>query len=156
MNEKTDSVYWLLPILLGFIGGIVMYFVLLDKNPQTAMKGLKVGILITVVPLILFVAVTAVAGSDMMLSPVEKVFMFNAGVERCNALEYSADQIVCFDEIVGKYGTSLDKMEYKDYRADEVRLNNAWDNYVLKYMEQCGTTYACEQKAWAIADDLYP
>ena len=47
---QINGSYWLLPILLGAIGGIVMYLATKDINYPVARKGLLVGLYLSFVP----------------------------------------------------------------------------------------------------------
>ena len=51
---QVNGSYWLLPILLGAIGGIAMYLATKDINYPVARKGLLVGLYITVAPVAIF------------------------------------------------------------------------------------------------------
>ena len=46
-HNKSDA-WYLLPILFGVIGGIIMYFVIHDENHKMAKKGFYVGLFLTV------------------------------------------------------------------------------------------------------------
>ncbi len=53
-NEKGASPLWLLlSVLLGVIGGIIVYVALRDKDPRLAKKGLLLGLTITIVAVLL-------------------------------------------------------------------------------------------------------
>jgi len=47
-NDESNTI-WILPILLGWIGGVIMYFVLKDEDKERGLKGLYVGIVISVI-----------------------------------------------------------------------------------------------------------
>jgi len=55
-NEKVSAAWWLLPIFLSWIGGLIGYFVLKDRNRSTATHILIFGIVWTFVGIIFFVA----------------------------------------------------------------------------------------------------
>jgi hypothetical protein len=59
-TEKRASAWWyLLPIFLGFIGGIVMFFVLKDEDRGRAKGGLKLGIILTAIGFVLWLIIVA-------------------------------------------------------------------------------------------------
>ena len=48
--EKTRSNFWfLLPIILGLIGGIIAYFVLRQDDPKKAKNCLYLGIILAII-----------------------------------------------------------------------------------------------------------
>ena len=53
-HEKTRSNWWyLLPILVGLIGGIIAYWVLRHDDPKKAKKCLYTGIVLAIVGIII-------------------------------------------------------------------------------------------------------
>ncbi len=56
-EERTRSNWWfLLPILVGALGGIIAYFVLRRDDPQKAKKCLYLGLGLTALQLVLNIA----------------------------------------------------------------------------------------------------
>lgn len=55
--EKVSFLYWLLPVLLTWLGGIIAFFLVRKKNPKQAKSMLITGIVLTVV----FIAAGAAA-----------------------------------------------------------------------------------------------
>jgi hypothetical protein len=54
MSVKGPSKAWyLLPIFLGIIGGLIMFFVIKDEDRNMAKKGLILGIILTAVGVVL-------------------------------------------------------------------------------------------------------
>lgn len=50
MSEiKQSKAWWLAPIFLGWLGGLLMWLALKEENKPMAKKGLIVGIVLTVV-----------------------------------------------------------------------------------------------------------
>jgi len=47
-SSESDMI-WILPILAGVIGGVIMYFILKDEDIDRAKLGLYVGIIISIV-----------------------------------------------------------------------------------------------------------
>lgn len=43
MARKTSWLWWLLPIFLNIIGGVIGYFILKDKDPKMAKNLLLLG-----------------------------------------------------------------------------------------------------------------
>ncbi len=48
LPSSPSIMIWILPILLGVIGGVLMYFILKDEDKDRAQHGLIVGIMISV------------------------------------------------------------------------------------------------------------
>jgi|TARA_B110000211_G_scaffold127754_1_gene146774 bacteriorhodopsin len=57
--EKPSKIWYLVPILFSILGGIVMYLGVKDRSPEMAKKGLIVGILISVIPILAYIAIFA-------------------------------------------------------------------------------------------------
>jgi len=53
--KAPSKAWYLLPIFLGGIGGLIMFFVLKDKNRRLAEKGLLLGIIMYIVVFILLI-----------------------------------------------------------------------------------------------------
>ena len=52
-EPRKDTILWyLLPVLLSFIGGIIIYFVFRKKNPFLAKWGLIVGVIFGVIAIL--------------------------------------------------------------------------------------------------------
>ncbi len=64
--EKVSALWWLLPILLTWIGGLIAFFMLRGKSPKAAKAMLITGIAITVGAFLLGVA--AAFGLPLLLS----------------------------------------------------------------------------------------
>jgi len=52
VQGKPSAAWWLLPIFFSFIGGIISWVCIKDRDPRMAKNTLILGILITVVPII--------------------------------------------------------------------------------------------------------
>jgi FtsH-binding integral membrane protein len=48
-GKKASGWWFLLPIFLTFVGGLIMYFALRNKDRQMAKNGLKLGVIMFVV-----------------------------------------------------------------------------------------------------------
>lgn len=59
-NESNTKLWYLAPIFLGILGGLVMYLVLKDTNPKMAKKGLVVSIAIILAFVVGYVAIIAI------------------------------------------------------------------------------------------------
>ena len=46
-RKKISSTIWILPILLGFVGGLIMYFMVVDDDKDKAVQGLFMGTTLT-------------------------------------------------------------------------------------------------------------
>ena len=56
--EKRRSNWWyLVPIFIGLIGGIIAYFALRRDDPQKAKKCLMVGIILTLINIVVNIAI---------------------------------------------------------------------------------------------------
>jgi len=53
MAEKPSAAYWLLPVFLSWIGGIIAWAVTKDKDPKMAKNMLILGLVLTVVYVII-------------------------------------------------------------------------------------------------------
>jgi hypothetical protein len=61
-QETPSKAWYLVPIFFSILGGIVMYLGVKDRSPEMGRKGLIVGILMTVIPIIVyFVILSAIA-----------------------------------------------------------------------------------------------
>ncbi len=57
-EETRRSAWWyLLPILLGIIGGVIAYFVIKQDDPIKAKNCLKLGLVLLIIDIILGVSV---------------------------------------------------------------------------------------------------
>ena len=54
-TKSHSGMWYLAPIFLGILGGIVMYLVIKDDDPKMAKKGLIVGLILTAVSVIAYV-----------------------------------------------------------------------------------------------------
>ena len=48
--EKSSKLWYLVPIFLGIIGGLIAFLILKKDNPKLAKRCLIVGILLTILP----------------------------------------------------------------------------------------------------------
>ena len=46
--KKPTAAWYLMPIFLGWLGGLIMYLVLKDENKSMAKNGLIIGIVLTI------------------------------------------------------------------------------------------------------------
>ena len=61
VKKPTSSAIWILPILLGFVGGLIMYFIIMNDDKPKAQNGLVLGIVLTIITgLIYFIFFAAV------------------------------------------------------------------------------------------------
>ena len=51
--EKSSRLWYLVPIFLGIIGGLIAYLILKNDDPKLAKRCLIVGILLTIIPVII-------------------------------------------------------------------------------------------------------
>ncbi len=62
-TRRVSGAWWLLPILLGWLGGLIAWAVNKDADPRTARMMLITGIVISAVGFLLLIAVTSQSGS---------------------------------------------------------------------------------------------
>ena len=56
MQVKSRSSFWfLLPIFFNIIGGVIAFFVIREDDPKKARNCLYLGIILTVIPFLLFI-----------------------------------------------------------------------------------------------------
>ena len=68
-QEKTRSSLWyILPIFIGIIGGVIAYFVIKQDDPIKAKNCLKLGIIMLILNITLFIALTAIYGLEEVLT----------------------------------------------------------------------------------------
>jgi len=60
-TKRRSCAWYLLPIFLGIVGGVIAYFTIKEDDPKRAKCCIYLGILFTVGPIIVF-AVMAAAG----------------------------------------------------------------------------------------------
>jgi hypothetical protein len=66
IERKNPSKAWyLLPIFLGILGGLAMYFIIKDDNRQMAKNGLILSIILTFVGIIVAIIANVVLLSTM-------------------------------------------------------------------------------------------
>jgi len=53
--KSHTNAWYLAPIFLGIIGGLIMYLVLKDDNPKMAKKGLVLSIVLVIVGVLLYI-----------------------------------------------------------------------------------------------------
>ena len=54
LEDNPSKMWYLLPIFISWIGGIVMFFVLRKRNFPMARNGLIIGLLVTIIPIVFF------------------------------------------------------------------------------------------------------
>ena len=52
-NNKSSNLWYLLPIFIGFLGGIIAYFILRNKDPKKAKYCFYVGLILAIIGLLL-------------------------------------------------------------------------------------------------------
>jgi len=58
-EKRASAAWYLLPIFLWFIGGLIMFFVLKDEDRGRAKGGLKLGIILTAIGFALWLLIIA-------------------------------------------------------------------------------------------------
>jgi len=68
MSDKPSAAWYLAPIFLGVIGSAIMWYVLKDEDhpdsPKMVKKGWVIGIVLTVIPLIVWIPMMLVIPWD--------------------------------------------------------------------------------------------
>ena len=83
-TEKRASAWWyLLPIFLGFIGGIVMFFVLKDEDRGRAKGGLKLGIILTAIGFALWLLIIELLRPQFLLQQLLPIITLNRSGQWC-------------------------------------------------------------------------
>ena len=55
--RRASAAWYLLPIFLGIIGGVIMWLALKSEDPRKAKKGLIVAVIVYVIALAVFLAI---------------------------------------------------------------------------------------------------
>jgi len=77
-ESKVSKAYYLLPIFLSFIGGLIMYFIVKDRNKAMARNGLLLGLSITVATFVIgYLAAAMMPISAPNESPLSLVSPFS-------------------------------------------------------------------------------
>ena len=65
---KEDPTEWwyIVPILFGIIGGLIMYFAVKDDNKKMANEGLVIGIITMIIGIIIWIFIVGAEFSHMM------------------------------------------------------------------------------------------
>ena len=58
-NTNRSGLWYLLPILIGIIGGVIAYFVIKQDDPIKAKNCLKLGIILLIINIILVISLSA-------------------------------------------------------------------------------------------------
>ena len=59
-KNRGSNIWYLLPIFFGLVGGMAMFFVLKDEDRQLAKNGVKLGAILTIVPIIIVASLWSV------------------------------------------------------------------------------------------------
>jgi hypothetical protein len=57
-NTNRSGLWYLLPILIGIIGGVIAYFVIKQDDPIKAKNCLKLGIILLIINIILGISLS--------------------------------------------------------------------------------------------------
>ena len=63
---KPSAAWWLLPIFLNWLGGIIAWLGVKDRDPRMAKNCLILGIILTVVPIAIGILFTSIASLPYM------------------------------------------------------------------------------------------
>lgn len=66
--KRRSGMWYLLPIFLSIIGGVIAYFVIKEDDPKKAKNCLYLGIALTIIPIAISITIAAagIAASPMM------------------------------------------------------------------------------------------
>lgn len=56
-SKRPSKAWYLLPIFLSIIGGLIMYFVLRNEDRKMARNGLILGVILTVAGIVISIAI---------------------------------------------------------------------------------------------------
>jgi Trk-type K+ transport system membrane component len=62
-RHASGACYYLVPIFLGIIGGVIMWLALRKEDPRKAKKGLIVAVIVYFIALAIFLAIAAFLAS---------------------------------------------------------------------------------------------
>ena len=65
-KNRGSMIWYLLPIFFGFLGGMAMFFVLKDENRQLAKNGVKLGAILTIIPILIIVLLWSVLFASLL------------------------------------------------------------------------------------------
>jgi hypothetical protein len=65
-KNRGSNIWYLLPIFFGLVGGMAMFFVLKDENRQLAKNGVKLGAILTIVPILIIVLLWSVLIASLL------------------------------------------------------------------------------------------
>ena len=67
-TKRRSGAWYLLPIFLSIIGGVIAYFVIKEDDPKKAKNCLYLGIALTVIPIAISIVIgdAGMAASPMM------------------------------------------------------------------------------------------
>jgi heme/copper-type cytochrome/quinol oxidase subunit 2 len=65
-KKRGSNIWYLLPIFFGLVGGMAMFFVLKDENRQLAKNGVKLGAILTIVPILIIVLLWSVLIASLL------------------------------------------------------------------------------------------
>lgn len=60
-TKSNSNLWYLAPIFLGIIGGLIMYMVLKEENPKMAKKGLIVSLVMVGIGILAYIMIFVVA-----------------------------------------------------------------------------------------------
>ncbi len=57
-SQKPSAAWYLLPIFLNWVGGLIMFFALRNRSQQMAKRGLILGFVLTAAAVVIYLAVS--------------------------------------------------------------------------------------------------
>ncbi|MGB2762196.1 MAG: hypothetical protein WBC21_01495 [Minisyncoccales bacterium] len=117
--QKVSNWWYIVVILMGIIGGLIAWLVNRDANPKQAKKFLFVGIIVTLIPLIIYIIFipskikeAKITASDAMITVYmnelrTKVMLFEDENSSYIGLENYSDTIRIKNDIIMNGGTSF-------------------------------------------------
>ena len=65
-KKRGSRIWYLLPIFFGLVGGMALFFVLKDEDRQLAKNGVKLGAILTIVPILIVVSLWSVLFASLI------------------------------------------------------------------------------------------
>jgi hypothetical protein len=66
-EKRRSSLWYLFPILIGIIGGVWAWYTIKQDDPIKAKNCLKLGIIMLILDITLFIALSAIYGMENVL-----------------------------------------------------------------------------------------
>ena len=140
--EKSSRLWYLAPIFLGIIGGLVAYLMLKKINPKLAKRCLIVGILIIVIPLIMGIVLvlygTMLAEQDYV-EPDYLVDVMSTALSPTNINQSSINAYTDYEtseELTNRFQTIMLELDRIGRISDEIVVIDYLNDAILDLEKQ--------------------